>query len=103
MSFKKLKSHTVIEDPCLEPYFITRDDHCFTVNIRVKTNQNHFKSNGKNKEYSKSLTFHPNFQQALKRISQEQLHTKKHYKTLTQFMSEFKNIENNIKNYIYEQ
>ena len=34
---------------------------------------------------------------------EEQLHTKKHYKTLTQFMSEFKHIENNIKNYIYEQ
>ena len=61
---RKLKSHTLIEDPALEPYFITRDDNCYTVNQRIQSNANHFRSTGKSKEYTKALT-ESNFEQAL--------------------------------------
>ena len=97
---RKPKSLTLIEDPNLDPYYITKDENCYTVNIRVVSDKNHFRSTGKSKTYSKALTFHANFEQALERISKEKLHTKKHYKNLTDFLNEFKNIETNIKNYI---
>jgi hypothetical protein len=97
---RKAKSLTMIEDPSLEPYFITVDDNCYTVNIKVTKDKDHFRSTGKNKTYSKALTFHSSFRQALTRVTQDQLHTKKSYKTLSEFLDHFKNIESNIKNYI---
>ena len=97
---RKPKSITKISDPLLDPYFITKDENCYTVNVEVKSNKDHFRSSGKTKTYSKSLTYHTNFEQALKWISNEKLHTKKDYKSLDSFLIEFKNIENQIKNYI---
>ena len=93
---RKPKSLTLIE----EPYYITKDENCYTVNIKVTSDKNHFRSTGKSKTYSKALTFHANFDQALERISKEKLHTKEHYKNLSNFLNEYKNIETNIKNYI---
>lgn len=100
---RKPNSLTLIEDPSMDPFFITKDEHCYTVNRRIKSNANHFRSTGKSKTYSKALTFHSKFEDALKRITEEQLHTKKHYKTLNDFLNHFLSIENNIKNYINEQ
>ena len=99
---RKPNSLTLIEDPSMDPFFITKDEHCYTVNRRIKSNANHFRSTGKSKTYSKALTFHSKFEDALKRITEEQLHTKKHYKTLNDFLNHFLSIENNIKNYINE-
>ena len=99
---RKPNSLTLIEDPCMEPYFITKDENCYTVNIRIKSNKDHFRSTGKSKIYTKSLTFHPKFEQALFWISNEKLHTKEHYTNLNSFLDEFKSIKNNIKSYIYE-
>ena len=100
---RKPNSLTLIEDPSMDPFFIIKDEHCYTVNRRIKSNANHFRSTGKSKTYSKALTFHSKFEDALKRITEEQLHTKKHYKTLNDFLNHFLSIENNIKNYINEQ
>ena len=97
---RKLKSLTLIEDPCMEPYFITKDDNCYTVNQRIQSNADHFRSNGKSKEYTKALTFHANFGQALNRITQDQLHDKEHHTSLNDFLNKYRQIENNIKNYI---
>ena len=62
---KNSKQLTVIKDPNLEPYFITKDDHCYTVQMTVKPNANHFRTKGKGKEYSKPQTYHPNLGSAL--------------------------------------
>jgi hypothetical protein len=97
---RKLKSHTLIEDPAMEPYFITRDDNCYTVNQRIQSNANHFRSTGKSKEYTKALTFHSNFEQALNRITQDQLHDKEHHSSLEGFLQKFRTIESNIKTYL---
>ena len=34
----KSRSLTTISDPSLDPYFITKDDHCYTVNINMGDN-----------------------------------------------------------------
>ena len=94
----KIKQLTTIEDPNLEPYFITKDDHCYTVNIKVESDKDHFRSKGKSKTYSKSISYHARFDQALRWISDEQLHIKKKL-DLSEFLTQFKNIRNNIKEY----
>ena len=52
----KSRSLTTISDPSLDPYFITKDDHCYTVNIKIESNKDHFRSKGKSKSYSKSIS-----------------------------------------------
>lgn len=95
---RKAKSITTITDPILDPYFITKDDHCYTVNVKVESDKDHFRSKGKSKTYSKSISYHARFDQALRWISDEQLHIKKKL-DLNEFLTHFKNIRNNIKEY----
>ena len=95
---RKAKSITTITDPILDPYFITKDDHCYTVNIKVESDKDHFRSKGKSKTYSKSISYHARFDQALRWVSDEQLHIRKKL-DLNEFLTQFKNIRNNIKEY----
>jgi len=95
---KKPKNVTIIQDPLLEPYYITKDDMCYTVNERITPNEHHFRSIGKGKEYAKPQGYYPEFKQALEKISKEKLHNKKE-NTLQEFLNEYKSIENNIKQY----
>ena len=95
---RKAKSITTITDKSLDPNVITRDDHCYTVNIKVESDKDHFRSKGKSKTYSKSISFHARFDQALKWVCDEQLHVKKKL-DLNEFLTQFKNIRNNIKEY----
>ena len=94
----KSRSLTTISDPSLDPYFFTKDDHCYTVNIKIESNKDHFRSKGKSKSYSKSISYHARFDQALKWVSDEQLHIKKKL-NLNEYLTEFTNIRNKIKEY----
>jgi hypothetical protein len=96
---RKAKSITTISDPSMEPYFITKDDVCYTVMERITPNADHFRSKGKGKEYTKPQGYYPEFKQALRKITQCKLHTRIDYDNLNEFLSEFKTIESNIKNY----
>jgi hypothetical protein len=96
---RKAKSLTTISDPLMEPYYITKDELCFTVNERITPNKNHFRSKGEGTEYSKPQGYYPEFQQALTKVAKEKLHTRKDYESLSEFLNEFKLIETNIKNY----
>lgn len=99
---RKSKTQTIISDPLLEPYFITKDDMCYTVVERIIPDENHFRSVGKGKEYSKPQGYYPNFDQALHKVAMEKLNTKETYESLSGFLNEFKSIETNIKEYINE-
>lgn len=96
---RKAKIFTTISDPLLEPYYITKDDMCYTVNERIVPDKNHFRSKGNGKEYSKPQGYYPNFDQALIKVAEEKLHTKKEYNSLREFLDEFNNILTQIKNY----
>lgn len=97
------KNQTVIEDPRLDPYFITIDEFNHTVNIKITKNANHFRSTGSNKTYSKSLSYFPNFEWALKWIIKEKMNDNKDYSSLDAFYKNFKNEVKQIKSYIDEK
>lgn len=96
---RKAKSITTISDPLMEPYFITQDDVCYTVMERITPNENHFRSKGKGTEYAKPQGYYPEFKYALEKISKCKLNTREDYNSLNEFLNEFKQIENNIKEY----
>ena len=97
---KKAKSITVISDPLMEPYYITKDDLCYTVNERITPNKNHFRSKGKGTEYAKPQGYYASFELALIKISEELMHTKRNYDSLSEYIEEYRIISNQIKEYI---
>tara|TARA_R100000951_G_scaffold90559_1_gene78860 strand:+ start:504 stop:824 length:321 start_codon:yes stop_codon:yes gene_type:complete len=99
---RKAKSHTMIKDPLLEPYFVTIDDNCCTVNQTIQKDSNHFRSKGKEKSYEKAISFHANLGTALIAISKNLLHDKK-TRDLSEVLEQFKTIELNLKQFINEQ
>ena len=74
-----------------------------TVNVKITKDENHFRSTGKNKTYSKSLTYHPNFGNALKWILKEKMNDNKDYSSLDSFFENFKTEVEQINNYIDEK
>jgi hypothetical protein len=100
---RKAKSHTVIKDPLLEPYFVTIDDNCCTVNQTIQKDSNHFRSKGNgSKSYEKSISFHANLGTALFAISKALQHDKE-TRNLDEVLEQFKTIELNLKQFINEQ
>ena len=63
----------------MEPYYISKDDMCYTVNERIIPDKDHFRSKGNGTEYAKPQGYYPAFDQALKKVAEEKLHTKKEY------------------------
>lgn len=99
---RKARSHTLIKDKLLDPYFITIDDMCHTVNEVVQKNSNHFRSKGKSKSYEKAISFHPNLGSSLFAISRYLKHDKD-TRDLDGVLDQYKTIENNLKQFIDEQ
>ena len=96
---KKAKSITVISDPLMEPYYITKDDLCYTVNERITPNKDHFRSKGARTEYAKPQGYYASFELALVKISEELMHTKRNYDSLSEYIEEYRIISNQIKEY----
>ena len=66
---------TTIEDPLLEPYFITKDETCFTVHGRVVPNGEHFRSKKGGTAYAKPQGYYATLEQALDKISRERIYS----------------------------
>ena len=92
---KKFKGIQTIKDPVLEPYFITKDEHCYTLKELIQPNSDHFRTRGGGKSYEKSLSYYPKLEQVLERISRLKMDSKD-YNSLTEYISEFKLINNNL-------
>jgi hypothetical protein len=99
---RKAKSHTMIKDPLLEPYFVTIDENCCTVNQIIQKNANHFRSKGKTKSYEKAISFHSNLGTALFCIARYLKHDKGTH-DLDGVLSKYEQIELNLKQFINEQ
>lgn len=84
---------TLIQDPAMEPYFITRSqNHEYTVFERVVKGEN-------NTNYIKTICYPANFNYALKTISREMLNSKSnHYTSIKSYIKEWKDIEVKMSN-----
>lgn len=82
---------TVIEDPIMEPFFITKSKSGgYTVYERVT------KAGNKN-EYIRTICYPATFNYALKAVGKEMLHTKnKHFVTIKAYIKEWSAIEHKI-------
>ncbi len=85
---------TIIEDPALEPFFITHSQvGGYVVYERVVKGEN--KNN-----YLKTIGYPSNFNYALKMVSKEMVNAgrDKHYNSIKEYISEWKVIETKLSN-----
>lgn len=74
-----------ITDPVMEPYFISMDDHCMTVNIKVTPDVRYSDSG---KEYTKIVGHFSNLGLALKSIAKDKVNSKS-YDSIKSYIDEY--------------
>ena len=74
-----------ITDPVMEPYFISMDDNCMTVNVKV-TPDTRYTDSGK--EYTKIIGHYSNLGTALRSIAKEKVNSKS-YDSLKTYIDEY--------------
>lgn len=81
-----------ITDPVMEPYFISMDDNCMTVNIKVIPDARYTDSG---KEYTKIVGHYSNLGSALKSIAKDKVNSKS-YDSIQSYMTEYQNMINSF-------
>lgn len=81
-----------ITDPLMEPYFISIDSSCVTVNVKVVPDSRYTDSTV---EYVKSLGHYSQVNSALKTIIREKTNSKS-YESLRDYMEEYNSITENL-------
>ena len=83
-------NETIVEDPVMEPYFITRSQTGgYTVYERVIKGEN-------NTEYIKTICYPGNFGYALKTIAEEKTNHSKNYSTIKDYVLKYKSYQDKI-------
>jgi len=85
-----------ITDPIMEPYFISMDDNCMTVNIRVTPDARYSDSG---KEYTKIVGHYSNLSSALKSITKDKINSKS-YESIKEYIDEYKSLIETLNNTI---
>jgi len=80
---------TIIKDPVLEPFFISKDQHCYTVVEAVTPETKNLEEGSKGKIYEKPLGHYGNFAAALKRISVAKVELKEEYNSVLEYIKAY--------------
>jgi hypothetical protein len=88
-------SCTIIKDPEIEPFFISKDAYCYTVMEVItpdKKNLGRFGNKGnknEGKNYEKSIGHYSTFSSALRGIAKHKVDFKKEYNSIRSYIKEF--------------
>lgn len=83
-------SDTIITDPALEPFFISRSNTGgYTLFERVVKGEN-------DTEYIKTICYPSNFTNALKKAAEELLNTNREFTSIKEYVQEFRTIQTKI-------
>lgn len=93
----KTSNSTIIRDPKIEPYFISKDAYCYTIYKNVIPDTKYTENNQPGKEYQKSIGHYSSFGSCLKALAKEKLDNKQHYDSIKDYIQTFKNLETSIK------
>lgn len=89
----KEKEYTrYINDPIMDPFFISMDDSCITVNAKVMPDARYTTST---KEYTKIIGHYSNIKSALKSIANQKINSKS-YDSLREYMNEYQTLVENF-------
>ena len=76
-----------ITDPLLNPYFIGKDTHCYTVYEVVTPQAKYLEKGSEGKDYEKPQGHYSSFGAALQKIAKEKLNNEKeHYTSIKEYV-----------------
>jgi hypothetical protein len=93
----KTSNNTIIKDPKIEPYFISKDAYCYTIYKNVIPDIKYTEDNKPGKEYQKPIGHYSSFASCLRALAKEKLDNKQHYESIKDYIQTFKNLETSIK------
>jgi hypothetical protein len=73
---EELSNNTFIRDEKIEPYFIGKDSHCYTVYETITPDTRYTENNVAGKDYTKALGHYSNFGNCLKAIARNKTNDK---------------------------
>ena len=82
-------SYTIIKDPAIEPFFISKDQYCYTVMETVTPDPANLEAGSKGKNYEKPLGHYTNLSHALKKIAKSKLDMKSEYTSIMSYINEW--------------
>lgn len=86
-----------ITDPKMNPYYIGKDSHCYTVYEVVTPQAKYLEEGSEGKDYEKPVAHFSNFGKALERVAKEKLNTKgKNYESVKEYIEEWNKIKNEL-------
>jgi hypothetical protein len=89
-------SITIIRDPRIEPFFIGKDTHCYTIYETITPDTRYTENNVVGKEYTKALGHYSTFGNCLKSIARCKVNNKKSYESIKEYLEVFKELEKSI-------
>ena len=90
---KEESAITTIRDPRIEPYFISKDSHCYTVYETITPDVRYTEDNKPGKEYTKALGHYSNFGNCLKVIARNKTNDKQNYESIAEYLETYKQTE----------
>jgi hypothetical protein len=93
---KQFKHSTIIKDPLLLPYFIGKDNNCYTIYEEVKPDEDSIRSI-KGDSYIKTHTFHSTFTSCLKSITNLKMNEHKEFNSIKEYISEYEKLIDKLK------
>lgn len=92
-------SCTIIKDPAINPFFISKDQYCYTVMEVItpdKKNLGRFGNKGnknEGKDYEKSIGHYNSLSSALRKISKEKIDNTRDYDSIKSYIEEYELIK----------
>ena len=88
---------TIIKDPLLEPFYIGKDAHCYTVYEVITPQKKYLEKGSKGLDYEKPVGHFSDFGAALKSVMKAQLNqTDKVYNNVQTYIAEWVKIRDKI-------
>jgi len=89
-------SYTIIKDQAIEPFYISKDQHCYTVYEVITPETKNLEKGSKGKNYEKALSHHGTLGSALKSIAKNKTNIDKTYDSIQEYISKYYDIHENI-------
>jgi len=89
----------IIKDPSLEPYYIGRDSHCYTVYEVITPDSGRLRTeDSKGVDYEKPVAHYSHFGSALNKIAECQLHnnSKESYTSVKEYLDRWDELKENL-------
>ena len=82
-------SYTIITDPVLEPFYLSKDQYCYTVYEKVTPDPANLEKGSKGKDYQKALGHYTKLSHALNFNAKAKLDCKSEYNSIKSYIQEW--------------